>query len=53
MLDRDDLELYDEVVSVELTHRLRGQVRFDGVPALVEQMSRDVDQARALTVRAS
>jgi riboflavin kinase / FMN adenylyltransferase len=53
VLDRDDLELYDEVVSVELTHRLRGQVRFDGVPALVEQMSRDVDQARALTVRAS
>ena len=50
VLDRDDLELYGETVSVEFTHRLRGQVRFDGVPALVEQMARDVDQARTLTV---
>ena len=49
VLDRDDLELYGETVSVEFTHRLRGQVRFDSVPALVEQMALDVDQARTLT----
>jgi riboflavin kinase/FMN adenylyltransferase len=29
--------------------RLRGTLRFDSVDALVEQMHRDVDQARDLT----
>ena len=47
-LDRDDLDLYDEEVVVELIERLRPTLRFDGVDALVEQMRADVDRAREL-----
>ncbi len=48
VLDRDDLELYDVAIEVSFLRRLRGQVRFDGVDALVEQMQADVNDARAL-----
>jgi len=47
-LDRDDLDLYGVHVAVDFAARLRGMVRFDSAAALVEQMHRDVDQARAL-----
>jgi riboflavin kinase / FMN adenylyltransferase len=43
-----ELELYDEHVVVEFAHRLRGMERFDDVAALVAQMTRDVDDARAV-----
>lgn len=42
-----DLELYDEHVVVEFAHLLRGMERFGDVDALVAQMTRDVEQARA------
>jgi riboflavin kinase/FMN adenylyltransferase len=42
-----DLELYDEHVAVEFAVRLRGMERFDSIEDLVEQMTRDVDDARA------
>jgi riboflavin kinase/FMN adenylyltransferase len=48
-LDRDDLDLYGVHAAIDFTHRLRGTQRFDSVEALVEQMCRDVEQARALT----
>jgi riboflavin kinase / FMN adenylyltransferase len=48
VLDRTDLELYDDLVEVVFVERLRGMVTFDSVEALVEQMAADVDQARAL-----
>ncbi|QAY70576.1 bifunctional riboflavin kinase/FAD synthetase [Xylanimicrobium sp. FW10M-9] len=48
VLDRDDLDLYDEEVVVELVDRLRPTLRFDGVDALVRQMHDDVDRAREL-----
>ena len=48
-LDRDDLELYGEHVGVEFAERLRETVTFDGVEPLLEQMARDVEQARAVT----
>jgi len=48
VLDRDDLELYDVPVEVSFARRLRGQVRFDSVDALVEQMDADCDAARRL-----
>ncbi len=48
VLDRDDLELYGEVVWVELARRLRDNLRFESVEALMEQMAADVDQTRAL-----
>jgi riboflavin kinase/FMN adenylyltransferase len=41
-----DLELYDEHVIVEFAHRLRGMERFDGIDALVAEMTRDVDRTR-------
>lgn len=40
-------DLYDERAKVRFVQRLRGEVKFDSVDALVEQMGRDVDQARA------
>jgi len=49
-LDRDDLELYGTHVGVDFAARLRGMDRFDSPEALAEQMHRDVDQARAITV---
>lgn len=47
VLDRDDLELYDRRIRVEFVARLRDMVAFDSVDALLEQMHRDVEQARA------
>jgi riboflavin kinase/FMN adenylyltransferase len=48
VLDRTDLELYDDLVEVVFVERLRGMVKFDSVDALVAQMAADVDQARRL-----
>lgn len=48
VLDRDDLELYDEPVEVAFISHIRGMVRFQGVDALVHQMADDVEQTRAL-----
>lgn len=48
VLDRDDLELYDVPVEVTFVRRLRAQVRFDNVHALIEQMDADCDVARTL-----
>lgn len=47
VLDRD-LDLYDHVVGVEFSHRIRGMEKFDGIESLVAQMGRDVDRAREL-----
>jgi riboflavin kinase/FMN adenylyltransferase len=47
-LDRDDLELYGVHVGVDFAARLRGMERFGSAADLVEQMRRDVDQARAI-----
>ena len=46
VLDRDDLELYGVEIAIEFYARLRGQVKYAGVPALVEQMRQDVEQVR-------
>jgi riboflavin kinase/FMN adenylyltransferase len=51
-LDRDDLDLYGRHMAADFATRIRGQVRFDSVPALVEQMGRDIDDTRA-ALRAS
>jgi riboflavin kinase/FMN adenylyltransferase len=48
VLDRDDLELYDDLVEVTFAQHLRGMVRFDSVGELVEQMASDVEHARRL-----
>ena len=46
VLDRTDLELYGVEVAVDFVERLRGQVRFTDIDALVQQMGADVDAAR-------
>lgn len=48
VLDRADLDLYDEVVVVELVERLRPTLRFDSVHALLEQMACDVRDVRGV-----
>ncbi len=48
VLDRDDLELYDETLVVDFVQRQRGQVKFTGIPALIEQMAADVELTRSL-----
>jgi riboflavin kinase/FMN adenylyltransferase len=41
-------DLYGAKIRIEFLRRLRGERRFDSVDALVEQMGRDVDEARAI-----
>lgn len=44
-----DADIYDEIVRVELWHRLRDEDKFDSVAALVHQMALDVEATRRLT----
>ncbi len=46
VLDRDDLELYGVAVAVDFVERLRGNVKFDGIPALIDQIAADVVRTR-------
>ncbi len=48
VLDRTDLDLYGVEIAVDFVARIRGQVRFDGIEALIVQMTDDVDRTRAL-----
>jgi riboflavin kinase/FMN adenylyltransferase len=41
-------DLYGEAARLSFTHRLRDELAFDSVDALVAQMGRDVERARAL-----
>ena len=43
-----DRDLYGQPLRLEFLKRLRGEKRFETVEALIEQMNRDVDEARAL-----
>ena len=43
-----DSDLYDQRLRVELHERLRDELRFESVDALVEQMAKDVDHTRDL-----
>lgn len=47
LLDFDD-DLYGEQARVRFQHRLRGEVRFDGIDSLVAQLRRDVEETRRL-----
>jgi len=49
VLDRDDLELYDEVVALDFADRLRPTIRFDDVESLLTQMADDCRRAREIT----
>jgi riboflavin kinase/FMN adenylyltransferase len=41
-------DLYDQEVRLEFASRLRGEMRFQSREALLAQIARDVEQARAL-----
>jgi riboflavin kinase/FMN adenylyltransferase len=41
-------DIYGQPLRLEFLKRLRGEKRFDSVEALIDQMNRDVDEARAL-----
>ncbi|WP_426595270.1 bifunctional riboflavin kinase/FAD synthetase [Cellulomonas sp. McL0617] len=48
VLDRTDLDLYDQVVVLELVERLRPTLRFDSIDELVVRMHEDVNRARVI-----
>ncbi|WP_417508457.1 bifunctional riboflavin kinase/FAD synthetase [Microbacterium sp.] len=50
VLDQDALDLYGHDVTVEFAERLRGMVAFEGIEALMQQMTADVHAARAILV---
>ena len=39
-------DLYGQSISLEFVRRLRGEIKFDGAEALIEQMNRDVEETR-------
>jgi riboflavin kinase/FMN adenylyltransferase len=43
-----DGDIYGQTLRFDFYHRLRGEQKFSGIAALVEQIGRDVEQARAL-----
>ena len=48
VLDRDDLELYGVEIAIDFYARLRGQVKYTGMEALIKQMHHDVEEVRHL-----
>jgi riboflavin kinase/FMN adenylyltransferase len=44
-------DLYGKYLSVELIRYLRPEAKFDGLPALIEQIGRDAADARAILAR--
>lgn len=43
-----DRDIYGQTLTLEFVHRLRGEQKFDGIAALVEQIGRDAAQGREL-----
>ena len=41
-------DIYDEVVTLEFVQRLRDELKYDSVTALIEQIGRDVEQTREI-----
>ena len=48
VLDETDLELYGHRVEVQFGARIRGMVAFEGIDALVVQMTDDVAEVRRI-----
>lgn len=48
VLDRDDLDLYDKVVTLEFIEFVRPAAKFNGVDDLVVAINRDLDKTREI-----
>ena len=48
VLDRTDLDLYGQEITVIFIEQLRGQMTFEGLDGLIEQMGTDVANTRAV-----
>jgi len=48
VLDRDDLDLYDKVVTLEYVSYLRPALKFDGIEALIAAIQADCDKIREM-----
>jgi riboflavin kinase/FMN adenylyltransferase len=48
VIGRDDLDLYDKVVTCEYVAKVRGWAKFDSLEALVDQIAKDVAVAAQL-----
>lgn len=46
VLDRTDLELYGVEIRVDFVRKLRGQIKFDSMDQLIDQMNTDVANTR-------
>jgi len=51
VLDRDDLDLYDQVVKVEYVDLIRPNLKFSGIDELVFQIGQDVESARTILTK--
>jgi riboflavin kinase/FMN adenylyltransferase len=48
ILDRDDVDLYDKVVTLEFVEFIRPAAKFNGVEDLVEEINRDLAKIREI-----
>ncbi len=48
ILDRDDVDLYDKVVTLEFVDFIRPAAKFNGVEDLVEEINRDLEKIRLI-----
>ena len=48
VLDRTDLDLYDEKVMVEFVEHIRPTLKFDSIQELIDTMTEDVSRGRAI-----
>jgi riboflavin kinase/FMN adenylyltransferase len=48
ILDRDDVDLYDKVVTLEFVDFIRPAAKFNGVEDLVQEIHRDLDKIRKI-----
>ena len=51
VIDHAGLDLYGETARLQFVERLRGEQKFSGIEELMEQLKRDVDQARQILSR--
>lgn len=48
ILDRNDVDLYDKVVTLEFVDFIRPAAKFNGVEDLVEEINRDLNKVRSI-----